>query len=260
MEHHAGKRRLDVLAAHLAPAGDISTGQGHVLPANCCSYGSSVIRRFDNKTYFARQGSEACGAYMRQASATEMIFQVQGNQRSNSQPFLDVSEGPVYSRPAKDGGMPSIGIEQLMTQNFNLIASEPPMFARACLGINEQNNHVISEAKQPSSESKGVGGLSPRMDVAESGRGYVLTVEIPGVKINDIRVEVDDQKLTIIGKRSNQYCEVVGYSSDSISSYHKREISQGPYQVVWPLPININKDGVLAEFWDGLLRITLPKL
>lgn len=84
-----------------------------------------------------------------------MIFQVQGNQRSNSQPFLDVSEGPVYSRPAKDGGMPSIGIEQLMTQNFNLIASEPPMFARACLGINEQNNHVISEAKQPSSESKG---------------------------------------------------------------------------------------------------------
>lgn len=32
------------------------------------------------------------------------------------------------------------------------------------------------------------------MNVAESGRGYVLTVEIPGVKINDIRVEVDDQK------------------------------------------------------------------
>ena len=96
--------------------------------------------------------------------------------------------------------------------------------------------------------------------MAESTRGYVLTVEIPGVKINDIIVEVDDQKLTIIGKRSNQYCEVVGYSSDSISSYNKKEILQGPYQVVWPLPININKDGVLAEFWDGLLRITLPKV
>nr|ADU55782.1 HSP27.8 [Citrullus lanatus] len=254
MEHHAGKRRLDVLTAHLAPAGDISPANGHVLPANCCSYESSVIRRCDNKTYFARQGSEACGAYMRQASTTE------GNQRSNSQAFRDVSEGPLYSRPAKEGKIPSVGIEQPVAQNFNLIASEPPLFARACLGINEQNNHFISETKQPSSGSNGIGGLSPRMDVAESGRGYVLTVEIPGVKINDIRVEVDDQKLTIIGKRSNQYCEVVGYSSDSISSYHKREILQGPYQVVWPLPININKDGVFAEFWDGLLRITLPKL
>lgn len=35
---------------------------------------------------------------------------------------------------------------------------------------------------------------SPRMDVAESRRSYVMTVEIPGVNINDIRVEVDDQK------------------------------------------------------------------
>ncbi|KGN47982.1 uncharacterized protein LOC101211982 [Cucumis sativus] len=246
MEQHAGKRRLDVLAAHLSPAGDISPAHGHLLPANCCSYGSSVTRRCDNKTYFARQGSEACGAYMRQASTTE------GKQRSNSQAFSDVSERPLYSRPVKE--------ERILSQNFNLIASEPPLFARACLGINEQNNNFIPETKQPSSGSNGIGGLSPRMDVAESTRGYVLTVEIPGVKINDIIVEVDDQKLTIIGKRSNQYCEVVGYSSDSISSYNKKEILQGPYQVVWPLPININKDGVLAEFWDGLLRITLPKV
>lgn len=35
---------------------------------------------------------------------------------------------------------------------------------------------------------------SPRMDVAESGRNYVMTVELPGVNTNDIRVEVDNQK------------------------------------------------------------------
>ncbi|XP_022148040.1 uncharacterized protein LOC111016826 isoform X2 [Momordica charantia] len=253
MENHAGKRRLDMIAAHLAPAGDISAAHAHVLPANCSSYGSSVIRRCDNRMFFARQGSESCGAYMRQASITE------GNQRSNSQASLDAYEGPLYSRPATEGRIPGVGIEQPVAQNFNLIASEPPLFARACFGISEHNNHFVSETKQPSSGSNGIGGCSPRMDVAESGRGYVLTVEIPGVKINDIRVEVDDQKLTIIGKRSNQYHEMVGCSRESIRSYHKREILQGPYQVVWPLPININKDGVSAEFWDGLLRITLPK-
>ena len=35
---------------------------------------------------------------------------------------------------------------------------------------------------------------SPRMDVAESGCNYVVTVEIPGVNRHDIRVEIDDQK------------------------------------------------------------------
>lgn len=35
---------------------------------------------------------------------------------------------------------------------------------------------------------------SPRMDVAESGCSYVVTVEIPGVNCHDIRVEIDDQK------------------------------------------------------------------
>ena len=34
----------------------------------------------------------------------------------------------------------------------------------------------------------------PRMDVAESGRTYVITVEIPGVSVKDIRVEVDEKK------------------------------------------------------------------
>ena len=35
---------------------------------------------------------------------------------------------------------------------------------------------------------------SPRMDVAESGQNYVISIEIPGVTVKDIRVEVDDKK------------------------------------------------------------------
>ena len=35
---------------------------------------------------------------------------------------------------------------------------------------------------------------SPRMDIADCGCNYVMTVEVPGVSIKDIRVEIDDQK------------------------------------------------------------------
>ncbi|KAK4599596.1 hypothetical protein RGQ29_009583 [Quercus rubra] len=89
---------------------------------------------------------------------------------------------------------------------------------------------------------------SPRMDVAESGCSYVVTVEIPSVNCHDIRVEIDDQKLTVQGRRSTQYWKLSSFSNDSISAYHKQEILQGPYQVVWPLPANVNKDSVSAEF------------
>ncbi|KAF7847030.1 hypothetical protein BT93_L3428 [Corymbia citriodora subsp. variegata] len=96
------------------------------------------------------------------------------------------------------------------------------------------------------------------MDVVESERNYVLTVEVPGVSSKDIRVEVSDQKLTVMGMR--RAWKVSAFSNESIMSYHKREITQGPYQITWPLPTNVNKDRVSAEFVEGFLQIIVPKL
>ena len=55
-------------------------------------------------------------------------------------------------------------------------------------------------------------------------------------------------RLTVQGRRLTQYWKLSSFSNDSIFAYHKQEILQGPYQVVWPLPANVNKDSVLAEF------------
>ncbi|KAG5552077.1 hypothetical protein RHGRI_010236 [Rhododendron griersonianum] len=81
----------------------------------------------------------------------------------------------------------------------------------------------------------------------KSGRNYVLLVELPGVSIHDIRVEASDQSLTVMGKNSDQSGRAVR-SKDSVSRFHKREISHGPYQAVWPLRSNANKDDISAEF------------
>lgn len=53
--------------------------------------------------------------------------------------------------------------------------------------------------------------------------------------------------LTVMGKNSDQLGRAA-HSKDSVSRFHKREISHGPYQVVWPLPSNANKDDISAEF------------
>jgi HSP20 family molecular chaperone IbpA len=55
-------------------------------------------------------------------------------------------------------------------------------------------------------------------------------------------------RLTVTGRRSTQYWKVADRSNDSISTYHKQEILQGPYQAAWPLPAHVNKDNVTAEF------------
>lgn len=54
--------------------------------------------------------------------------------------------------------------------------------------------------------------------------------------------------LIVKGSRSTEFWRTASHSSKSVSAYHKREIIQGPYQIVWPLPSNVDKDNVSAEF------------
>jgi len=55
-------------------------------------------------------------------------------------------------------------------------------------------------------------------------------------------------RLSIKGRRSTSSWREAGCPNASFSSYHKREILYGPYEVVWPLPPGVNKDNVSAEF------------
>ncbi|KAK1287721.1 18.3 kDa class I heat shock protein [Acorus calamus] len=132
-----------------------------------------------------------------------------------------------------------------------------PKFGRPSTGSNEKKQHQLVGMNQNSSPN----GLewSPRMDVAESGCNYIVTIELPGVSIVDIRVEVDDKNLIVTGQRSIQLWKVKNNSEKPYPTFHRREILQGPYQVIWPLPKNVNKDGVSAEFVYGFLQIILPK-
>ncbi|KAL0002176.1 hypothetical protein SO802_015957 [Lithocarpus litseifolius] len=290
MEIQAARRRINLIAAHFSPIDDISVT--NVLPMNCSSSLNSVLRRCDNRMFFARQGSVSQANFMRQATIEEncsseqatieencnsslnsviqrcdnrMFFARQGsvsqanfmrqatteeiNPAESDLPLkpsgykgsYNDSEAPLFSRPVKKE--PDFAnVAQPVVQGCMLTVPEPPKFAG------------------PGRSTSGRIEWSPRMDVAELGCNYVVTVEIPGVNRHDIRVEVDDHKLTVQGRRSTQYWKVSGFSNDSISAYHKQEILQGPYQVVWPLPANVNKDRVSAEFLDGFLQITIPKI
>ncbi|KAE8694444.1 hypothetical protein F3Y22_tig00110783pilonHSYRG00248 [Hibiscus syriacus] len=260
MENEAARRRISNIAAHFSPNDDILS-VAHLLPMNCSGSLNYVVRRCDNRMHFARQGSAYQACFMRQVSRAERTApQPAAPSKSSCSPSSGASEGPLFSRPKMmDPNFSNLAANQPLSLDWRLSMPDPPMFARPNKSTNEEMP-LQSMEKTCWPRSNGT-EWSPRMDVAESGRDYVIMVEIPGVGISDIRVEVDDHKLTVTGERSSRCWKVASDSlNDSTAEYHKREILQGPYKVVWPLPANANRDSVSAEFLDGILRVVIPKL
>lgn len=245
-------RRLAAIASHFPATTYDSVSAASLLPLNCSGSLNSVIRRCDNRTYFARQASSAQSCFMRQTSADEKTIPQNcpspkcSTTRMNG--FPAASEAPLFSRP---------------------VQGLPPQFSRPakeelCFSL-DSTNQQLEYWKRPSNPglpkfARAGTGWSPSSDIAECERNYIMTVELPGANVEDLRVEVDDRNLTVTGRRSAIFQKVAAGAKDSIYGYHKREILQGPFRVSWPLPSNVNKDNVCAEFLDGLLRIVIPKL
>ncbi|XVF60855.1 hypothetical protein PTKIN_Ptkin08bG0081600 [Pterospermum kingtungense] len=261
METETARHRISTIAGHFSPMDDLLSAT-HLLPMNCSGSLNSVIRRCDNRIYFARQGSAYQACFMRQVSREERsVPQCAAAPKSSCTPIesSNASEAPLFSRPTMvEPNFSRLAATQPLGLDWRLSMLDPPKFSRPNESKTEQT--ALQSKNKACSRSNAI-EWSPRMDVAESRCNYVMMIEIPGVSISDIRVEVDDQNLTVTGQRSSHCWKLAADCfNDSVSAYHKREISQGPYQVVWPLPTNVNSDSISAEFLDGFLRIVIPKL
>ena len=96
------------------------------------------------------------------------------------------------------------------------------------------------------------GRFAPSVDIAEDDDRYVVTVELPGSKKEDITVEMKDQVLTIRGEKRNEREE---------KKEHSRwiERSYGSFSRSFALPANAVADRIKAEFRDGVLTVEVPK-
>ncbi|KAK6919680.1 Alpha crystallin/Hsp20 domain [Dillenia turbinata] len=261
MENQIVRRRLDMIASHFAASDEILANP--ISPMSCNGGINSTMRRYDNRMYFARQGSASQAYFMRQASVDQRLAQTGvlpkcTNLVNEGSP--NSLQGPLFSRPGGQyASSPSVGVTPPESQDCKLLAPDPPMFAQPKRRMDEYKQ-FRSQEKLPASATKGSEEWSPRTDIAESGCNYVVIVELPGVAMKEIRVEVTQTNLVVTGKRSIQWWQEASSQQGSMSAYHKKEIMEGPYQVTWPLPANANKDRVSAEFVEGLLQITIPKV
>jgi HSP20 family protein len=96
----------------------------------------------------------------------------------------------------------------------------------------------------------------PALDIRREEKQYVVNVEIPGVDENDIKVEINDNELTISGEKRDEY-----KSSDENAAagglYSERVY--GTFTRVLSLPEDVGEEGITADHRNGVLTITLPR-
>jgi HSP20 family protein len=93
----------------------------------------------------------------------------------------------------------------------------------------------------------------PPVEMATEGTDVVITLELPGVDVEDIDIEVADGRLTISGERKDHW-------EDSRGKVLVREMRYGAFRRTFQLPDGVGPDQVEAESDKGLLRLRVKSV
>ena len=98
------------------------------------------------------------------------------------------------------------------------------------------------------------GAWIPAVNVEEAADELLLTAELPGMREEDINVDIERNILTIRGEKREAREE-----ADEGHRYHVRERRHGSFHRAFTLPWSVEADAIRANFDDGVLTVRLPK-
>jgi HSP20 family protein len=103
-----------------------------------------------------------------------------------------------------------------------------------------------------------LGGLAadrkflPEANLAETDKAVEVTVELPGMKPEEVKVEIKGEQLWITGEKKEE-------KEEKGKTFHRVERRAGMFRRIFPLPVEVVQEKVEARFTEGVLKITLPK-
>jgi HSP20 family protein len=93
---------------------------------------------------------------------------------------------------------------------------------------------------------------APLVDLADKGKEYVVRAEIPGIKKEDLNIELTENSIEISGEMSTD-------EKEESKDFLRRERRYARFYISIPLPENILTDKADAVLKDGVLTVSLPK-
>jgi len=121
--------------------------------------------------------------------------------------------------------------------------------------FHDEFKHVLGrvfgdvDSEQPSATAR---QWTPRVDIREEDKRFVIQADIPGVDPKDIEISMDKGVLTIKGERKAESVEENGKTT-------RVERLHGTFQRSFTLPDSADADGISASGKHGVLEIAIPK-
>lgn len=95
-------------------------------------------------------------------------------------------------------------------------------------------------------------GWQPSFDVRETKESFIFNADLPGVKKDDIKVELTGNRLSISGNRNEE-------KENKDDTYYTYERSYGSFSRTFTLPDGVDVEHIKTELADGVLSLAIPK-
>jgi HSP20 family protein len=104
--------------------------------------------------------------------------------------------------------------------------------------------------RYPKERSEGF--WAPTLDIEEDKDNFMVNVELPGMKKEDIKISLSGETLTISGERRYE-------SEEKGKTYFRLERAYGKFQRTLNLPAEVDANRTKASYQNGILTLTMPK-
>lgn len=139
---------------------------------------------------------------------------------------------------------------------MDLIRYETPAFPlfREMEEFSERLNRLFGARMRGNGQKESllVTDWMPAVDIQETQAEYLIKVELPEIKKDDVKVTVEDGLLAIRGERKQE-------KEEKGKKFHRIERSYGTFLRTFTVPMDAEENKVAADFQDGILRVHLPK-
>ena len=93
----------------------------------------------------------------------------------------------------------------------------------------------------------------PAVNIKEDEKRYVLDLAIPGIDKKELKIDIDEDVLTISSESKHE-------SEEDTDGYKRKEFSYSSFCRSFQIPENVNKEKIEAGYKDGILSVELPKV
>jgi HSP20 family protein len=119
--------------------------------------------------------------------------------------------------------------------------------------LRREFNRLFDDVLSPTAHKTNGMTFVPAAEMEETGDAVHLKLEIPGMEAKDLDVQVTSEAVSISGERRSE-------TRTDEQGVTRSEFRYGRFQRIIPLPSRIDNQKVQAEYKDGILRLTLPKM